>query len=301
MREGSVMGRHPPSLRIVRAVGSDSRAFTLVELLVSISIISILISVLLPAVGSARERAKATFCLAQIRGIGQMTQMYLDDDELGLVQWYTYPKHPACVDPNRYTPWVFGGFAAPSPRVEDLLTDSSLYPAEVRPLNRLVDPTAEGMSVQIDLYKCPSDSSSYTPTIGQAASFGSPLDDGIDLWPAWVAYGSSFTLNTRFMLGYNFPSFNFDLDDADDYAVRIVPHMSGGKASRFIMWTEQGFYSRTHQSAQTLNQSLAAPQRRGWHGQFSRWTVGYADGHVEYDYFDTRLSGGADWTIWQPE
>lgn len=53
-----------------------ARGFTLVELLVVIAIVGLLVSILLPAMAKAREAARSTVCLSNVRQIGEAMFMY---------------------------------------------------------------------------------------------------------------------------------------------------------------------------------------------------------------------------------
>ncbi len=57
------------------------RAFTLIELLVVIATIGILAAILIPSLNSALESAKATKDLSNLRQIGALMQLYLNDKD----------------------------------------------------------------------------------------------------------------------------------------------------------------------------------------------------------------------------
>lgn len=58
---------------------SDGRGFSLIELLVVVSIIALLIALLLPALGSARAAARAMVCQSNLKQIGILQQAYAQE------------------------------------------------------------------------------------------------------------------------------------------------------------------------------------------------------------------------------
>jgi prepilin-type N-terminal cleavage/methylation domain-containing protein len=99
------------------------RAFTIVELLVTIAIIGILVALLLPALGRSKDEARLTQCRGNLRQIGCGFEMYLYD------HGDRFPEHR-----TNWTGWQYGGG---DPNWTNLLatySDLDLVAATNRPL-----------------------------------------------------------------------------------------------------------------------------------------------------------------------
>ncbi len=131
--------------------------FTLIELLVVIAIIAILASMLLPALNRAREQAKSTKCLAQLKEWGTYFGMYADTSN----GWI----HEA-----RYNAFSYDAANRPSNR---LWTESM---TKMFAPSRINASWVWQSATNFWLFRCPSNTAQTKPYANSVVPAGSPLD-----------------------------------------------------------------------------------------------------------------------------
>ena len=124
------------------------KAFTLVELLVVISIIALLLSILLPALNKAKEHAKLSVCLSNMKQLYYTFKVYMEDNE------YRFPFNDNLPSPDQnhdrfYFAWGDGEFAYGGAE-QNLFTFLAKMPL---PEDRMLYPYAK----DFDLFRCPAD------------------------------------------------------------------------------------------------------------------------------------------------
>ena len=111
---------------------STRRGFTLIELLVVIAIIAILAAILFPVFAKARDRAKASSCLSNLKQVGTASIMYSQDADDLLVPYVMYyadntsARYTKLIEPYLKSLEVF---TCPSDNLDrNKLSDRTMYP-----------------------------------------------------------------------------------------------------------------------------------------------------------------------------
>jgi len=99
-------------------VKKTQNAFTLIELLVVIAIIAILAAILLPALASAKNKAKVTTCISNFHQVYAATAMYAQDNYDWYPIWFDGPGHPLnVINQAQYTRYVVQNGPSPNTKV----------------------------------------------------------------------------------------------------------------------------------------------------------------------------------------
>lgn len=165
------------------------RAFTLIELLVVVAVIAILIGVLLPALGRARESGRATACGSNLRQLGVGLTAYFGDysDTLPQVRVDGFAGNPVSGSEGANIGSLFGGKFGTLP----FYGIDKVGPRR-RPLNQYViddlvpqDDTEAARTYEIPLFEDPADAGTADPFI----------PPGFDTTSMYNLVGTSYNLN----------------------------------------------------------------------------------------------------------
>jgi prepilin-type N-terminal cleavage/methylation domain-containing protein len=175
-----------PEPRLIDRTLTRRRGFTLVELLVVIAVIAVLVGVLLPAIGAARQAARTTVCATRLAQLGLGLGMYFNDYDRTLPQLRVDVGGGFKANIGA----LFGGKKGTLP-----VYGINEYGAERRPLNVYVhagpvprDDDPGSGAFEMEAFQSPSDAGGDVPGIG-------PVPSMYDL------LGSSYTLNDHALDG----------------------------------------------------------------------------------------------------
>jgi prepilin-type N-terminal cleavage/methylation domain-containing protein len=271
------------------------RAFTLIELLVVVAIIALLISILLPSLSQAREKARTVKCIANLKTIGHVMHMYFTehrdwfpyekDNTYNYIHGFYYGGHPGRRDWWGYTQarWRDTPYGRPfNPYLYDDLPDWDVRPSEGA-IFRLV-------REQLEVYQCPSDRGGWWQTDDATADYADE--------PTHWTTGSSYDFNYHYVLSW---AIRFRQEARwQELGNAFLARQRELHASKFIVLYEDPF---------DIAQWNNFP-RRGWHGGWNTHSFLFLDAHAANMLTDTTKgnrgvgwksasgSGDSAYTVW---
>lgn len=284
------------SRRAVRRVGArfacGRSAFTLIELLVVIAIIVLLMSILLPSLGAAREEAKTVKCISNLRQIGTAMGQYFQEHG----DWFPFEKRNT-VSPGLWNVihgFYYGGHPGrqlpgnPGEWWGYTETDFRDTPGG-RPFNEYLypglptwdvpptDPVYESVR-NLPVYECPSDTGGFWAEAGEV-----PAGMRSCYWMSGTSYDANW------MLAQNWAFGQFSGEQPRRWLQRANAFLRvqlRRYPSLFVVLYEDPFDSAMWNHL----------PRRGWHRKWNRHSFLYLDTHAANIVADTgRDTSGPGW------
>jgi prepilin-type N-terminal cleavage/methylation domain-containing protein/prepilin-type processing-associated H-X9-DG protein len=235
-----------------------TRAFTLIELLVVIAIISILASLLLPAIATAKERGRQTSCINNLKQLGIGMMIYTHDNQ------DAFPGLASMHNGYRKEDWIYWR------------TNTALYPpVEKSPI--LI--SAGGASPR--LLRCPTDQSDVERHAQVLEGHGPYLYSY-----SFTGYGVSLTDSWGLDGNHNFGMASVITGDIDHPEVYLFKQSYIKNPSAKIMLAEEPGTTNPNENPDpqwiVINDGRWMPDidslTKRHHGKAD---VTFADGHVE--------------------
>lgn len=298
----------------------EYRAFTLVELLVVIAIIALLISILLPSLARAREQAKSSKCVANLRDQISASFAYAQEDP----SEYLVPLHARFLTAeDNPPPWTSGQYLSAArkayggksgrhdyqevyhggPAGFDPVTGYARYstgnrmgPA-TRPLNkyiykgdmqdlsdRLLEEMQRDEELEFDAFKCPTDTGYVSGEDGGGRD-GYGLYMGMEIW-----HGDEMSFYEA--MGNSYATDSIILGNPGNPVTTIGPWLRPysqipypGKAT--VLKETHGFYA-SGWNRWFVPQNYPKDYAMGNHRTLRQHNVAFADGHARPILYEVR-------------
>ncbi len=275
----------PKSQRMTRC--PPRRGFTLIELLVVIAIISMLISILLPALSGARAQGQRVRCVANMREIAQTAHNYANDDPRSTFG-PVHPKH------EQFTGEGYADYGG-GPGIAPYTGWGDDFDPRTRPFNRiiysatdLVPNTTPGDRGSFEVYQCGGE------------------EYGWQNWPGFDALPEELERSYYTANGTAFRMNNLAWDDGFIGGVYMRPISRIPDTGATVGFMEARAF-QTLWTNEVWGQSSEHGELTGYHRSLGYFCLAYADGHgsfadmgdgtyfprtPRFDYRDVRGSWG---------